>query len=356
MPPLAAAPDQADAGKVEPDGPSAGACVDCGRRYGDRYGFPDLVVPHDVWNNHLSPDKDSSGLLCPSCMCRRAHAAGLEGVPATFQSGPFCVAGKVEPAAPAPPDGKQCEQCGYFMNPHICTHCGWVPEKAAPPPADADREARIAEWEASARSEPVKPPGWHSYDYYPLAFCLRSSEINAATALMRGAPDLLAEVSRLTIECDNERRCAEVERGLARSAEERVAKLTRERDEARADIALRNASASGDYKRSSDEWKRCEAHLDAETNGKTWGEIIAMFAKQRDEARAELGRERGGWDAMERSAAWLRSEAVRAAKGLELSIATAEKRRLTIIRDCHEMVADRLLAARPAKGEERTDG
>lgn len=64
-----------------------GACYDCGRRYGDEYGFPDLVVPNDVWEM-IGPTGDKGGLLCPSCMCRRAHLAGIE-CEAVFRSGPF---------------------------------------------------------------------------------------------------------------------------------------------------------------------------------------------------------------------------------------------------------------------------
>lgn len=66
-----------------------GACYDCGRKYGDEYGFPDLVVPNDVWELFLSPTKSEGGLLCPSCMCKRARAAGLTGIRARFTSGPF---------------------------------------------------------------------------------------------------------------------------------------------------------------------------------------------------------------------------------------------------------------------------
>lgn len=64
-------------------------CYDCGREYGDRFGFPDLVVPHDIWNKYISPTKNEGGLLCPSCMCKRASDAGLSEIPATFMSGPF---------------------------------------------------------------------------------------------------------------------------------------------------------------------------------------------------------------------------------------------------------------------------
>lgn len=65
-----------------------GCCVDCGRKYGDEYGFPDLVVPNAVWQK-ISPPGDEGGLLCPSCMCRRAYDLGIE-CKAVFRSGPFC--------------------------------------------------------------------------------------------------------------------------------------------------------------------------------------------------------------------------------------------------------------------------
>lgn len=80
--------DQGTATFVE-ERPVTGGCYDCGRPYGDEHGFPDLVVPHEVWNEHLSPVGHEGGLLCPSCMCARAHTAGLSGVPARFTSGPF---------------------------------------------------------------------------------------------------------------------------------------------------------------------------------------------------------------------------------------------------------------------------
>lgn len=65
------------------------ACHECNRPYGDEYGFPDLVVQNDVWAK-ISPTGDEGGLLCPSCMCRRAADIGLERITAVFRSGPFC--------------------------------------------------------------------------------------------------------------------------------------------------------------------------------------------------------------------------------------------------------------------------
>ena len=69
--------------------PKMAHCYDCKRPYGDEHGFPDLVVPDDVWAK-ISPTGDEGGLLCPSCMCRRAADIGLEHVAAVFRSGPFC--------------------------------------------------------------------------------------------------------------------------------------------------------------------------------------------------------------------------------------------------------------------------
>jgi hypothetical protein len=65
-----------------------GCCFDCGRRYGDEYGFPDLTLPNEVWK-HIAPlDNDEGGLLCPSCICRRVYLAGIE-TKAVFTSGPI---------------------------------------------------------------------------------------------------------------------------------------------------------------------------------------------------------------------------------------------------------------------------
>lgn len=62
-------------------------CYDCGRGYGEEFGFPDLIVPNDVWSK-ISPTGDEGGMLCPSCMCKRAHNLGIE-CHAVFRSGPF---------------------------------------------------------------------------------------------------------------------------------------------------------------------------------------------------------------------------------------------------------------------------
>ena len=84
-----------------------GACYDCGRRYGDKYGFPDLVVPHEIWKQ-ISPTGDEGGLLCPSCMCRRAYEAGIETW-AWFMSGPF------HPEAARNPEHR-CSWCGRWSS------------------------------------------------------------------------------------------------------------------------------------------------------------------------------------------------------------------------------------------------
>jgi hypothetical protein len=63
-------------------------CYDCGRPYGDEHGFPDLIVPLEVWNR-ISPTGNSGGLLCPSCICKRLYDAGIRRVEAAFMSGPI---------------------------------------------------------------------------------------------------------------------------------------------------------------------------------------------------------------------------------------------------------------------------
>lgn len=74
--------------------PKVAACQDCGRQYGDEYGFPDLVIPYWAWTQ-ISPTKDDGGLLCPSCICKRLYDAKLrcEGA---FMSGPIISATQTE--------------------------------------------------------------------------------------------------------------------------------------------------------------------------------------------------------------------------------------------------------------------
>lgn len=64
-----------------------GCCYDCGRKYGDEFGFPDLLVPNDVWRA-IGPTGKDGGLLCPSCIVRRCVLAGIE-CEARWLSGPF---------------------------------------------------------------------------------------------------------------------------------------------------------------------------------------------------------------------------------------------------------------------------
>lgn len=61
-------------------------CNDCGIRYGDEFGCPDLVIPKDAWLA-ISPTGHAGGILCPNCICKRLHAAGIKCVGA-FMSGP----------------------------------------------------------------------------------------------------------------------------------------------------------------------------------------------------------------------------------------------------------------------------
>lgn len=64
-------------------------CYDCGRQYGDEFGFPDLILPDEVWQA-IAPDGHGHGILCPSCICRRLHLAGIQTT-GFFASGPLQV-------------------------------------------------------------------------------------------------------------------------------------------------------------------------------------------------------------------------------------------------------------------------
>lgn len=61
-------------------------CHDCKRPYSDG-GFPDLIIPYSAWKQ-ISPNGDDSGLLCPSCICKRLDAKGIK-CEGAFMSGPI---------------------------------------------------------------------------------------------------------------------------------------------------------------------------------------------------------------------------------------------------------------------------
>lgn len=63
------------------------ACEDCARPYGDEHGFPDLVIDYEAWRQ-ISTHGDDSGLLCPSCICKRLYDKGIRATGA-FMSGPI---------------------------------------------------------------------------------------------------------------------------------------------------------------------------------------------------------------------------------------------------------------------------
>lgn len=65
-------------------------CADCALPYGD-FGFADLVVSDEVFNRLHDREKFGDGLLCPTCLVRRAARAGLENIAARFTSGPFAM-------------------------------------------------------------------------------------------------------------------------------------------------------------------------------------------------------------------------------------------------------------------------
>ena len=65
------------------------SCEDCDRPYGDEHGFSDMVIPYDAWKQ-ISTAGDDSGMLCPSCICKRLHAKGIK-CEAAFMSGPMSI-------------------------------------------------------------------------------------------------------------------------------------------------------------------------------------------------------------------------------------------------------------------------
>lgn len=60
-------------------------CYDCGHRYGEQYGFPDMCVPFDVWKK-IRPENtvDDGGLLCPCCILIRLHRAKIKSTATIF--------------------------------------------------------------------------------------------------------------------------------------------------------------------------------------------------------------------------------------------------------------------------------
>lgn len=63
-------------------------CEDCDRPYGEDHGFPDFIIPLDMWQR-ISSAGDETGLLCPSCICGRLHRADIREVEGAFMSGPI---------------------------------------------------------------------------------------------------------------------------------------------------------------------------------------------------------------------------------------------------------------------------
>lgn len=72
-----------EAEKTQEEQNNPTSCLDCKLPYTDD-GFQDLVVPHDIWKRIARED----GILCPTCLCRRAVRLNLS-CPAEFRSGPF---------------------------------------------------------------------------------------------------------------------------------------------------------------------------------------------------------------------------------------------------------------------------
>lgn len=54
-------------------------CHDCGLAYGGE-GWIECIVPDDVWRA-IGPTGDEGGILCITCIARRAKRAGLKSVP-----------------------------------------------------------------------------------------------------------------------------------------------------------------------------------------------------------------------------------------------------------------------------------
>src|SRR3546814_15589950 len=87
-------------------------CHDCGRPYGNEHGFPDLVIPNDVWRR-ISHSGNDGGLLYPSCLDDRLHQASIpcEGA---FMSGPI----------------NRVDRLLMWTHQHVTTPSEWVARRA----------------------------------------------------------------------------------------------------------------------------------------------------------------------------------------------------------------------------------
>lgn len=107
-------------------GTQEATCHDCARPYGDEFGFPDLVVSDETWKR-ISPSGDEGGLLCPSCLCKRAHAAGIRVETAVFTSGPFTALTKAEQEQDeAVKRAEKAEEMAFVPGRWRCAKCALV--------------------------------------------------------------------------------------------------------------------------------------------------------------------------------------------------------------------------------------
>lgn len=106
------------------------ACDGCGRLYGHEHGFPDLIIEKAAWHA-ISPTGDDGGLLCPSCICKRLHEAGIKTTGA-FMSGP------VESVTrPTMSNTRWIENLRVQGHGWSCLTCGECREQTAHPKAPA---------------------------------------------------------------------------------------------------------------------------------------------------------------------------------------------------------------------------
>lgn len=81
--------------------PDQVGCHDCGCAY-DAPEWVEAVVPHETWDK-ISPTGGHAGLLCVTCMAKRAAKLGLTDIPTKVWSGPFVF----EMGQPAPDQGAE---------------------------------------------------------------------------------------------------------------------------------------------------------------------------------------------------------------------------------------------------------